>query len=249
MDPALLEQGPIGLSAFNYSNWNPIAFTDPDGRVPLLATGAIGAVIGVGFYAAYAYARDEEMSWARAGAAAGTGFVMGASLGAAATVAPGAVAAVFTGVAIEKSAEAGIKVAMLAEANQPPGGKQLLEVALDLASAGLAAQGAGMMNAPPDVKYHYTSAPESSFKSGFWKGSSVTDDPALTSADAADKLGIPPPDKVIPIVVRGGYFGNKSKVSPTPKYSGGGNQWFSKQTIPAKDVLPAKLVCEPGGGE
>jgi RHS repeat-associated protein len=100
--------------------------------------------------------------------------------------------------------------------------------------------------AVPQLKYHYTDAPEESFKGGFYKGSSVTDDPNLMSAEASQTLGIPAPDKVIPIVDRPGYFRPGGTVDASYRYSGGGNQWFSTQRIPAEDILPARPVCKPG---
>jgi hypothetical protein len=49
-----------------------------------------------------------------------------------------------------------------------------------------------------DVFFHYTSDPESAFSGGFYKGASVTDVGTYTAGESTF-LGIPTPDKVIPI--------------------------------------------------
>lgn len=38
-----IEQGPIGLNLYHYSKWNPVRFTDPDGRAPPGSGGGAGS--------------------------------------------------------------------------------------------------------------------------------------------------------------------------------------------------------------
>lgn len=47
-----LKQGPKGLNPYQVNYWNPVRFTDPDGRNPLCAAGPMGCVVGAGVGAA-----------------------------------------------------------------------------------------------------------------------------------------------------------------------------------------------------
>ena len=96
-----------------------------------------------------------------------------------------------------------------------------------------------------DVYFHYTNAAESAFAGGFREGHSVTDVADLTAPEAVQVLGIPTPDKVIPIIDSGGMFAWGGEVKDTPRYFGGGRQWFSTQHIPPSNILPALPVAEP----
>jgi hypothetical protein len=91
----------------------------------------------------------------------------------------------------------------------------------------------------------YTTAPESSFSGGFHQGASVTDVGDLTAAEASHTLGIPTPDKVIPIVDTGGSFQYGGLVQDSARYVGGGRQWFATQTIGPENILPAQPVAVP----
>ena len=92
--------------------------------------------------------------------------------------------------------------------------------------------------------YHYTSSPESSFADGLWANSSVTNVGDLTATEASQTLGIPPPTSVIPISAPTSYFGPVSVVSESPRYSGGGLQWFANQGVPSQNLGPALPVAK-----
>jgi RHS repeat-associated protein len=96
-----------------------------------------------------------------------------------------------------------------------------------------------------DVYYHYTTAPESSFANGFWKDASVTNVGDYTESEASELLGIPKPNKVIPIIGEGGAFEFGGTVGASTRYSGGALQWFARQPIPAVNILPAEPLALP----
>jgi RHS repeat-associated protein len=95
----------------------------------------------------------------------------------------------------------------------------------------------------PDIKYHYTNAPESEFHKpvGLWSGSSVTDNPNLTPTQAVQQLGLKKlPDKIIPIQDGGNFRPNAPPiVKPHVLGPGGGTDFTNKQNVPPKYILPA----------
>jgi hypothetical protein len=95
-----------------------------------------------------------------------------------------------------------------------------------------------------DVYFHYTTAPESAFSGGFLQGSSVTDIGTYTAGEGTF-LGIPSPDKVIPIIDSGGMFQYGGTVGASARYVGGAQQWFSTQLVPPSNILPAVPVAVP----
>jgi RHS repeat-associated protein len=96
-----------------------------------------------------------------------------------------------------------------------------------------------------DVYFHYTSSSESSFSGGFWQGGSVTNVADYTAEEASESLGIPSPDKVIPIIDTAGSFEYGGTVGASARYAGGGMQWFATETIPAGNILPAQTLAVP----
>jgi RHS repeat-associated protein len=93
------------------------------------------------------------------------------------------------------------------------------------------------------LKYHYTTAPESSFADGLWSHTSVTDKLYTSAAEASDELGIPTPDKVIPIRDTGEFVPNSPpEVEPSGRYSGGGKDFFNPKPCPATNILPARPI-------
>ena len=92
-----------------------------------------------------------------------------------------------------------------------------------------------------NVKYHYTDAPEESFKKGFWSHSSATDNPNLSPKEAVEQLGVKrPPDKIIPVRDNGNFVPNSPPiVEPHPLGPGGGADFINPNKIPGHDVLPA----------
>ena len=95
--------------------------------------------------------------------------------------------------------------------------------------------------AAENLKYHYTSAPESSFKTGLREQSSVTDNPNLTAKQAVEQLGVKtPPDKVIPIQDNGNFVPNKPAVVQEHfNGPGGGNDFTNPQRVPPEQIQPA----------
>jgi len=83
----------ISLHSYNYSNNNPVKYSDPDGKIPfMLVTGIIGGIAGAGISIAADVAAGRDINWCRAGLAAGAGalagFTLGATAAAAATATP-----------------------------------------------------------------------------------------------------------------------------------------------------------------
>jgi RHS repeat-associated protein len=78
----------ISLHSYNYSNNNPVKYSDPDGKIPfMIVTGIIGAVAGAGISIAADVAAGRDINWGRAGLAAGAGALAGLTLGATAAAA------------------------------------------------------------------------------------------------------------------------------------------------------------------
>ena len=78
----------ISLHSYNYSNNNPVKYSDPDGKIPfMLVTGIIGGVAGAGISIGADLAAGRDINWGRAGLAAGAGALAGLTLGATAAVA------------------------------------------------------------------------------------------------------------------------------------------------------------------
>ncbi|MBU6951607.1 RHS repeat domain-containing protein [Hahella sp. HN01] len=97
-----------------------------------------------------------------------------------------------------------------------------------------------------DLMYHYTRAEESAFSNGLWRDTSVTDKLYDDAIEAGQKLGIPTPNKVIPIKNNGQFIPNKpSTVGGTERYMGGGSDFVNPKRVPAEDILPAMPI---GGG-
>jgi hypothetical protein len=98
----------------------------------------------------------------------------------------------------------------------------------------------------PSIKYHYTTYDEASFKRGLWRNSSVTDKRYTDPVQAGQDLGIPTPNKVIPIIDRGHFKPNSPPiVQPSNRYRGGGTDFTNPKWVPPKDILPAEPI---GGG-
>jgi RHS repeat-associated protein len=95
----------------------------------------------------------------------------------------------------------------------------------------------------PPLKYHYTTAPESSFQKGLWRDSSVTDKLYTDPLRASQELGIPVPNKVIPIQDVGQFVPNKPPiVQPSFRYQGGGTDFINPQPVPPSQILPAQPI-------
>jgi hypothetical protein len=95
----------------------------------------------------------------------------------------------------------------------------------------------------PNLMYHYTTASESSFANGLWEGSSVTDKLYTDAAQASQELGIPVPNKVIPIQNTGQFVPNApSVVQQTDRFLGGGNDFVNPQRVPPSQLFPAQPI-------
>ena len=96
------------------------------------------------------------------------------------------------------------------------------------------AEGAG-----EKMYYHYTTADESSFANGLWRDTSVTDKLYTDAYEASQELGIPLPDKVIPIKDVGQFVPNRPPiVQPSFRFAGGGTDFVNPQAVPASLLLP-----------
>jgi RHS repeat-associated protein len=91
--------------------------------------------------------------------------------------------------------------------------------------------------------YHYTTSDESSFGKGLWAQSSVTDKLYTNAEQASQELGIPVPNKVIPIRDTGQFVkqGN-GIVQPSNRYPGGGTAFTNPKSVPAADLLKAQPI-------
>jgi hypothetical protein len=97
----------------------------------------------------------------------------------------------------------------------------------------------------PNLMYHYTTASESSFANGLWEGSSVTDKLYTDAAQASQELGIPVPNKVIPIQNTGQFVPNAPSIvqpSPLRGWSGGGSDFINPQRVPPSQLFPAQPI-------
>jgi hypothetical protein len=93
----------------------------------------------------------------------------------------------------------------------------------------------------PKLMYHYTRADESSFASGLREGSSVTDKLYTNPYQAGQELGIPVPNKVIPIKDTGQFVPAKPPiVQNSNRYKGGGNDFNNTDRVPPSQLLPAQ---------
>jgi hypothetical protein len=94
-----------------------------------------------------------------------------------------------------------------------------------------------------NIKYHYTTADEASFVNGLWKDTSVTNKLYSNAYEAGQKLGIPTPNKVIPIKDNGNFVpNNPSVVQPSNRYQGGGPDFVNPQPVSPENILPAQPI-------
>ena len=95
----------------------------------------------------------------------------------------------------------------------------------------------------PKLFYHYTTADESLFANGLREGSSVTDKLYTDALHASQELGIPVPNKVIPIQDVGQFIPAKPPtVQPSFRFLGGGNDFNNIQRVPPSQLLPAQPI-------
>jgi hypothetical protein len=91
--------------------------------------------------------------------------------------------------------------------------------------------------------YHYTNQPEESFANGLHSWSSVTDTLYEDPFTDSQELGIPPPNKVIPIPDKGQFIPAKPpKVDRTDTRSGGGTDFNNPKRVPPEDLGPAQPI-------
>jgi len=95
----------------------------------------------------------------------------------------------------------------------------------------------------PNLLYHYTTADESSFANGLWENSSVSDKLYTDPLQASQELGIPVPNKVIPIENTGQFIPNTPPVvQPSFRFTGGGNDFINPQRVPPSQLFPAQPI-------
>jgi hypothetical protein len=117
-------------------------------------------------------------------------------------------------------------------------------VATAVITAASVAEGvAGLLKQLPEAGsffYHYTTAAESSFAGGLWRETSVTDKLYTSPFEASQELGIPIPNKAIPIRDVGQFVPNKPPiVRPSSRYIGGGTDFINHEPVPPSQLLPA----------
>ncbi len=108
-------------------------------------------------------------------------------------------------------------------------------------SLGLGAPlGASQLNQESSkIFYHYTTSSESSFSKGLWSDSSVTDKLYNNPFQASQELGIPIPNKIIPIIDGGQFIPNTpSIVQPSFRFQGGGSDFINTELVPPSQFLP-----------
>jgi hypothetical protein len=111
----------------------------------------------------------------------------------------------------------------------------------DVAEGGGASS--SIVETAPSLMYHYTYYPESSFSDGLWAGSSVTDKLYSSAYEASQELGIPVPNKVIPIQDTGQFVPNSPPlVQPSFRFTGGGTDFTNLQRVPPSQILPAQPI-------
>jgi len=99
--------------------------------------------------------------------------------------------------------------------------------------------------AAPKLFYHYTTADESLFANGLREGSSVTDKLYTNPFQASQELGIPVPNKVIPIQDVGQFIPAKpATVQPSFRFQGGGNDFNNLQRVPGSQLLLRNPLSE-----
>ena len=126
------------------------------------------------------------------------------------------------------------------------GGNDYAVAATDTLSLSLSPFAAGISSGPQKLLYHYTTADESSFANGLWRETSVTDKLYTNPLQASQELGIPVPNKVIPVKDVGQFVPNKPPiVQPSFRYQGGGTDLINPEPVPASHLLPAQPL---GGG-
>jgi RHS repeat-associated protein len=241
---------PQSYNRYSYVLNNPLRYTDPNGHDPTLSLGvanltveqriivsraAAPAAIGVGVAMATAGVATPLLVSAGASttfAAVGSGMIAGAT---------GDLAAQGTQIGLgQRQSISGQEVAVSSLA-----GGALNGVASKIASLGGASEPtpAGTPQGQ-NLKYHYTTSPESSFENGLRAQSSVTDNPNLTARQAVEQLGVKtPPNKVIPIQDQGNFVPNKPAVVQEHfNGPGGGKDFTNPQRVPPSQILPAKPV-------
>ena len=97
--------------------------------------------------------------------------------------------------------------------------------------------------AAPKLMYHYTTADESLFAKGLRAGSSVTDKLYTNPLQASQELGIPVPNKVIPIQDVGQFVPAKpAVVEPSFRFGGGGSDFNNPLRVPPSQLFPAQPI-------
>jgi hypothetical protein len=95
----------------------------------------------------------------------------------------------------------------------------------------------------PNLLFHYTTADESSFANGLWEGTSVSDKLYTDAAQASQELGMPVPNKVIPIQNTGQFVPAKPPIVEwTPLRTGGGTDFNNLERVPASQLVPARPI-------
>ena len=213
------------LNWFAYAS-NPISFADPTGfgsvsTINAIQTGlaVLGFVPGVG---AVADIVNAGISVARGNYGEAALSLAAAVPGIGDTFAAGKIATVAVGAAVAARSVRAVSAPVVTAAR--------VETAVVRAESG-----------GQRLLYHYTTAEESSFAKGLWRDSSVTDKLYTDPLRASQELGIPVPNKVIPIQNAGQFVPNKPPfVQPSFRYQGGGTDFINPNPVPSSQLFPAR---------
>ena len=230
---------PQSYNRYSYCVNNPLRYTDPDGKAPSDWANAWSSAINRG--ATYVSAGPSH--WIYNGTVGSINSLVGGlaeplRFGSTAGALSGSGHATAGQIALGTLQEAGRAAAIIPVGAAIGKGTGALITGL---TAGGEEEVVGQVAGAVNLKYHYTSAPESSFKTGLREQSSVTDNPNLTAKQAVEQLGVKtPPNKVIPIEDNGNFVPNKpAVVEPHFNGPGGGKDFTNPQRVPPEQIRPA----------
>ena len=230
---------PQSYNRYSYCVNNPLRYTDPDGRAPSDWANAWSGAINRGS----SYVSAGPSHWVYNGTVGTVNSVVGGlseplRFGSTAGALSGSGHATAGQIAVGAVQEVSRAAAIVPVGAAIGRGTGALVTSL---AAGGEEEAAGQLAGLANLKYHYTSAPESEFRNGLRVETHVTDNPNLTAKQAVEQLGVKtPPNKVVPIEDKGNFVPNKpDTVQPHRNGLGGGKDFYNPQRVPSEQVKPA----------